>query len=172
MARLLVNPGSPAAWEIQLKPGTNLLGRGFANDFKITDPSVSGSHCQIVVENGQIVIKDLGSTNGTYINRAPVKEAVLNGNQTVHLGSVEMAFYSDLPGGIVGFAPPPSALPVPGTAPAPIPIAVPLPPPPSAPSSPTIHLSPPTAPPPRPAGIAIAARPTAPVSTAYVAPPT
>ena len=73
MARLLINPGSPSAWEIQLKPGTNLLGRGFANDFKITDPSVSGSHCQIVVEGGQFVIKDLGSTNGTFVNRAPVK---------------------------------------------------------------------------------------------------
>src|SRR2546421_5347144 len=119
MARLVVNPGSPSAWEIQLKPGTNLLGRGFANDFKITDPSVSGSHCQIIVENGQIVIKDLGSTNGTYVNRTPVKEAILSGDQTVHLGGVEMTFFSDLPGGIVGFAPPPGPPPVPGFAPAP-----------------------------------------------------
>src|SRR5712691_9361769 len=153
MARLLVNPGSPAAWEIQLKPGTNLLGRGFANDFKIADPSVSGSHCQIVVENGQILIKDLGSTNGTYVNRAPVKEAFLNGEQTIHLGGVELAFYSDLPGGIVGFAPPPAPPPVPGAAPAPIPMAVPLPPPPGAAPVPTVHLSAPSAPPPRPAGL-------------------
>src|SRR5947209_11169599 len=120
MARLLVNPGLPSAWEIQLKPGTNLLGRGFANDFKITDPSVSGSHCQIVVEGGQIVIKDLGSTNGTYVNRAPVKEAVLSDKQTVHLGGVEMAFLSDLPGGIVGFVPPPSTAASPPGAPPPI----------------------------------------------------
>src|SRR6266850_3585194 len=130
MARLLVNPGSPSAWEIQLKPGTNLLGRGFANDFKITDPSVSGSHCQIVVEDGQVIIKDLGSTNGTYVNRAPVKEAVLSENQTIHLGSVELAFSSDLPGGIVGFVPPPAPNSIPDVAPAPVPMAVPLPPPP------------------------------------------
>jgi hypothetical protein len=170
MARLLINPGSPTAWEIQLKPGTNLLGRGFANDFKITDPSVSGSHCQIVVEGGQIVIKDLGSTNGTFVNRAPVKEAVLSDKQTIHLGGVEMAFFSDLPGGIVGFVPPP----VPGVAPAPAPMAVQLPPPPSASPSPTIHLSPPTAapPPPRPAGLSISARPGAPVATPFVPPPT
>ena len=32
MPRLLINPDSPTQWEIQLKPGTNLLGRGFAND--------------------------------------------------------------------------------------------------------------------------------------------
>ena len=89
MARLVVNPGSPVAWEIQLKPGTNLIGRGFANDFKIADPSVSSSHCQIVVTDQGATIKDLGSTNGTFINRAPVIEAALKSGQTLHLGGVE-----------------------------------------------------------------------------------
>ena len=52
MARLVVQPGSPAAWEIKLKAGANSLGRNPANDFTLDDPSVSGSHCQIVVESG------------------------------------------------------------------------------------------------------------------------
>lgn len=95
MARLVVNPGSPAAWEIQLKPGDNFIGRGFANDFKLTDPSVSGSHCQITVSAEGILLKDLGSTNGTFVNRAPVKEAVLQTGQSVHVGGVEMMFYGD-----------------------------------------------------------------------------
>lgn len=90
MARLLVNPGSPGAWEIELKPGPNFLGRGFANDFKIDDPSVSGAHCQIVVDAGSIMIKDLGSTNGTFVNRAPVREASITPGQTIHLGGVEI----------------------------------------------------------------------------------
>jgi len=97
MARLVVNPGSPAAWEIQLKPGDNFIGRGFSNDFKLTDPSVSGSHCQISVSEAGVRIKDLGSTNGTYVNRAPVQEALLQTGQTVHLGGVEMVFYADGP---------------------------------------------------------------------------
>ncbi len=101
MARLVVNPGSPAAWEIQLKPGANYIGRGFANDFKIPDPSVSGSHCQINVVGNSIIIKDLGSTNGTFVNRAPIKEAALQAGQVVHLGAVEMAFYSDGPAPVV-----------------------------------------------------------------------
>jgi len=92
MARLVVNPGSPTAWEIQLKPGANTLGRGFANDFKIPDASVSGSHCQITIDDGNAVIKDLGSTNGTFVNRAQVKEARLQPGQTIHLGGVEMLF--------------------------------------------------------------------------------
>ncbi len=96
MARLVVNPGTPSAWEIELKPGTNLLGRGFANDFKIDDPSVSGSHCQIIVQGDSAFIKDLGSTNGTFVDRAPVREAELQAGQIVHLGGVEMLFQTAL----------------------------------------------------------------------------
>lgn len=97
MVRLVVQPGSPNAWEIKLKAGTNSLGRSPANDFKLDDPSVSSSHCQIVVDDGNAVIRDLGSTNGTYVNHAPVQEAALRTGQTVHLGHLELIFYSDAP---------------------------------------------------------------------------
>ena len=97
MARLLINPNSPSAWEVQLRPGTNRLGRGFSNDFKIEDPSVSGSHCQIVLNDGRATIMDLGSTNGTFIDRAPVQEAALQAGQTIHMGGVEMVFHADAP---------------------------------------------------------------------------
>ncbi|HSU57417.1 MAG TPA: FHA domain-containing protein [Candidatus Dormibacteraeota bacterium] len=95
MPRLVINPGTPSAWEIQLRPGTNRLGRGFDNDFKIDHGSVSTSHCQIIVENGDARLKDLGSTNGTFVNRAPVSEAPLQSGQTIHLGGVELLFQGD-----------------------------------------------------------------------------
>lgn len=107
MPRLLVNPNSPTAWEIHLKPGANFIGRGFANDFKIPDPSVSGSHCQIVVSDHSAVLKDLESTNGTYVNRAPVKEVPLQNGQTIHLGAVEIVYYTDAAPGLAVGAPPP-----------------------------------------------------------------
>jgi len=97
MPKLLINPGSAAAREILLKEGSNSFGRGSTNDVKLEDPSVSGTHCQILVDHGQVIIKDLGSTNGTFVNRTPVKETTLQGGQTVHLGGVEMLFYSDAP---------------------------------------------------------------------------
>ncbi len=92
MPKLVVNAGTPQAREFELKPGTNYLGRGFANDFKIEDPSVSGSHAQIVLNGGAVMVKDLGSTNGTFINRSPVTEAALQPGQLLRLGGVEMLF--------------------------------------------------------------------------------
>jgi hypothetical protein len=119
MARLVVNPGSPTQWEIQLKPGINSIGRAFSNDIKLTDVSVSSSHCQVVVEDGQVVLKDQGSTNGTFINHAQVQQAALQAGQTVHVGRVEMLFDLAAPGSPL---PAPSA-PVPIPAPAGIRVA-------------------------------------------------
>jgi hypothetical protein len=97
MPRLVINPGTPQAWEIQLKPGLNFLGRGASNDFKLDDLSISGSHCQIMVDNGAAVIKDMGSTNGTYVNRAKIQESRLESGQPLRLGSLDMIFYTDGP---------------------------------------------------------------------------
>jgi hypothetical protein len=195
MARLVVNPGSPVAWEIQLKPGENSIGRGSANDYTIADPSVSGCHCQIVVENGGTVIKDLGSTNGTYINRTPVQEAALQHGQTIHLGGVELLFYTDAPAsaaspaGGLGATPPPVPLPAfaPLGRPEPLDMAAPGGPPgnmemsPLAPSTP-IGSETRVAPPPslvaprpvpslRPTVSVIASRPAATASAPVASPP-
>lgn len=95
MNRLVVNPGTPQAWEIPLKPGINFLGRGVSNDFKFEDPSVSGSHCEIIIENGMVTLKDMGSTNGTFVNQSRIQQAQLQNGQAVRLGSVEMVFYAE-----------------------------------------------------------------------------
>jgi len=95
MARLLVNPGAPAAWEVQLKPGPNIIGRAITNHFQITHPSVSSSHCRIVVGDSSAEIEDLNSTNGTFINGAPVHRALLQDGQKLRLGEVDIVFFSD-----------------------------------------------------------------------------
>jgi FHA domain len=95
MSRLVVNPDTPQAREIQLKPGANLLGRGFATDFKIEDPSVSSTHCQIEIGDSGATIRDLGSTNGTFLNQAKIQEAALQTGCAIRLGGVEMVFYGD-----------------------------------------------------------------------------
>lgn len=95
MPRLIVNAGTPQAVEYVLKTGANYVGRGFANDFRLDDPSVSGSHAQIILSGSEVTVKDLGSTNGTFINRAPVTEAVILPGQYLRLGGVELLFQAD-----------------------------------------------------------------------------
>jgi predicted component of type VI protein secretion system len=123
MARLIVNPRTPQAYEIQLKPGENYIGRGFANDFKLEDPSVSGSHCQLMVNGGAVLLRDLGSTNGTYVNRSQIKEASLLPGQVIRIGAVEMVFES---GGKSATRPIPAAAAVPVAVALPVATPVPL----------------------------------------------
>lgn len=95
--RLLVNPGTPQAWEIQLKPGPNRIGRGEDNDFVINHPSISTHHAEITVSDDGILFRDLGSTNGSFLDRAPVREARLSSGQNLQLGAVALAIESDAP---------------------------------------------------------------------------
>ena len=95
MARLILNAGTPQARELVLKDGVNTIGRAETNDFTISDPSVSGSHCQIIKADGSVRLVDPGSTNGTFINGARVSEVELKGNQPIQLGAVPVLFEAD-----------------------------------------------------------------------------
>jgi hypothetical protein len=97
MAKLIIFSGTPQACEFELKPGANRIGRGDTNDFQITDPSVSTHHAHIIVEGASVVIKDLNSTNGTFINNAPASEGVLQPGKLLRLGGVEVVFHADAP---------------------------------------------------------------------------
>lgn len=97
MPRLTVNPDSPAAWDIELSPGVNLLGRGDGNDVAIEHASVSSAHCQITVTDAGVILKDLGSVNGTFLGETLVEEATLRPGQLIRLGDVLLRFEGDAP---------------------------------------------------------------------------
>ncbi len=67
-AAFLVGEGE----EYPLKLGVNLLGRTSGNDIVISDPYVSGSHAKIEVAEEGVFFTDVGSTNGTNLNGAPL----------------------------------------------------------------------------------------------------
>src|SRR5215470_10746117 len=96
MPKLVVNPDSPEAWLIELRPGTISLGRSEQSDFPIEHPSVSSSHCQITLSGDSVLLKDLGSTGGTFVNDELVEEAKLRPGQMLRLGEVVMRFESDV----------------------------------------------------------------------------
>jgi pSer/pThr/pTyr-binding forkhead associated (FHA) protein len=60
------------------------------NTFQIADASVSSHHAEIVLRGSDILVKDLNSTNGTFINNEKISEAVLLPGQTLRFGQVEI----------------------------------------------------------------------------------
>jgi predicted component of type VI protein secretion system len=98
------------------------IGRVEDNTFPIAQASVSSHHCEVILRGDEIVIKDLNSTNGTFINGNQITgEAVLKPGQTLRLGQVEMRLDTGAGG-------PPVAAGAPAPAPAagPKPVSKPL----------------------------------------------
>jgi pSer/pThr/pTyr-binding forkhead associated (FHA) protein len=89
MKLVIQTPSGPAA-EALLHPGVNRVGRSANNDVAIAHPSVSGIHCEILLENEQLSVRDLNSTNGTFIEGARVQSAQLQPGQTLRLGEVNI----------------------------------------------------------------------------------
>jgi pSer/pThr/pTyr-binding forkhead associated (FHA) protein len=89
MAHLVLKSGSSAGQVYQLKLGINRFGRSPDNDFPIDHPTVSTCHCEISLGDNRLTLRDLGSTNGTFINGEPVTEGELTAGQSFCLGEVE-----------------------------------------------------------------------------------
>ena len=90
MAKLLLNNGSGPAQELSLNAGSNRIGRNSANDIQIEHASVSSFHCEITCAGTAITVKDLGSTNGTFLEGRPIQEAAAAHGQRVQFGLVEV----------------------------------------------------------------------------------
>ena len=66
---------SPAGRSYSLTPGTAVtFGRAQDNAVVLDDPTVSGRHAELREENGCWVVRDLGSTNGTYVSYSGAPE--------------------------------------------------------------------------------------------------
>ena len=67
------------------------VGRGEHNTLTIHDSSVSQTHCEILVNGPEVIVRDLGSSNGTVVNGERIRnqQRQLKGGQTVKFGLVE-----------------------------------------------------------------------------------
>ena len=95
MPRLIVNPGTTSERVISLSRGVTTLGRHTENHHALDDPSVSGAHFQVSVTNSGTIVRDLGSTNGTFVDGNRVEEVILLPGQTLTAGEVSMRFEAD-----------------------------------------------------------------------------
>lgn len=105
MPKLIINPDSSVAWEIQLKSGPNLVGRSQANDIPIEHDSVADLHCQITISGPVATVKDLGSTTGTFLGGQPVTEARLESGTSIQLGEIVLRYEVEPPAALAGPGP-------------------------------------------------------------------
>lgn len=77
--------------QFQLSDSTS-IGKNPDNDIPIDEPSVSGRHAKIKLENGEFAIFDLASTNGTQVNGNTISHQVLADGDRVQLGRKTLTF--------------------------------------------------------------------------------
>ncbi|HEX5898880.1 MAG TPA: FHA domain-containing protein [Solirubrobacteraceae bacterium] len=80
--RLIVEraPGHTSGMEYDVGEGA-IMGRGEQAEIRLEDPFASSRHAKLTPQGGIVVLEDLGSTNGTYLN-----EELLSGPQPLHQG--------------------------------------------------------------------------------------
>src|SRR5450432_2542046 len=116
MAKLVILNQGMTGRVHELNVERTTVGRVEDNTLQIADSSVSSHHAEILLRGSDVVIKDIGSTNGTFINNEKISESVLKPGQTLRFGQVELK----IDDGNAVSAPP---APVGGSAPAPAPAA-------------------------------------------------
>ena len=118
MAKLVVLSAGMNGRTHELNVDKTTIGRVEDNTFQLADPSVSSHHCEVLLRGSDVVIKDLNSTNGTFINGEKITESVLKPGQTVRMGQIEIQLLTE---GMTPSAPaaaPPAPVPAPAAAPA------------------------------------------------------
>ena len=86
--KLVMFKGSGQRKEFPVVNNVTVIGRGENCDLRVPLLSVSRRHCELSTGGNQVRIKDLASSNGTYVNNKRVNEAVLNAGDRLVVGPI------------------------------------------------------------------------------------
>jgi len=90
MAFLDVQSEPAAGKRYEIDRDETRIGRSADNELAIDDASVSSRHCAVLRDGRRFTLRDLGSTNGTRLNGAVVREQRLNPGDVFSVGSVDV----------------------------------------------------------------------------------
>ena len=97
MAKLVVLSAGMTGRTQELKVDKTTIGRLEDNTFQIAEASVSSHHCEVLLRGNDVVVRDLNSTNGTFINGEKVTEKAIKPGQILRLGQIELRLETDAP---------------------------------------------------------------------------
>jgi FHA domain len=81
--------------KLRVKKVTNVLGRDGTCDVYVESKQVSRRHCLLQVTERGLLIKDLESTNGTFVNGIPMTDGYINEGDRLGLGTYTMTLHRD-----------------------------------------------------------------------------
>ena len=91
-ASLVIVAGHSTGMEYTLTTTYFVIGRDKDADIMLKDPLVSRQHAVIIYHDGEYILKDLDSTNGTHIKGALVKQAILRHGDSFRVGDTTLQF--------------------------------------------------------------------------------
>jgi hypothetical protein len=89
----LVVDGTPRTMD--LKSGSNVVGRGSDTDLQLLDQGVSRRHADVHIADAHATVYDLGSTNGTSVNGHPVQSQLLQHGDVIRVGHTRLVFHEE-----------------------------------------------------------------------------
>ncbi len=95
MPKMIVSIDEVVIKEVQLTKEKTTLGRRPYNDIVIDNLAVSGEHAVLHMSANEVVLEDLNSTNGTYVNGKTVKKQALRNGDSVEIGKYKIKFVGD-----------------------------------------------------------------------------
>src|SRR5436190_20473292 len=97
MAKLVLLSAGMTGRTHDLKAEKTTVGRVEDNTFQIAEPSVSSHHAEVLLRGNDVVVRDLNSTNGTFINGEKITESAIKPGQILRLGQIEMRLEIETP---------------------------------------------------------------------------
>jgi pSer/pThr/pTyr-binding forkhead associated (FHA) protein len=98
-ALLVVRRGPNSGSRFLLDSETTTAGRHPSSDIFLDDVTVSRRHAEFVRNDDGFIVRDVGSLNGTYVNRDRIDEATLAGGDEVQVGKYRLVYYPSQHGG-------------------------------------------------------------------------
>mgnify|MGYP000571915658 CR=1 FL=1 len=84
---LVILTGDTETERVRIRPKGHVIGRSPDADIRISDPYSSEFHARVGIQDGDVVVHDLGSTNGTYVNgRRVTSPTLVTRGDTVQIG--------------------------------------------------------------------------------------
>lgn len=93
---LIVLSGGPVGMMYKVRSkGKIVIGRGLDADIRLEDEGVSRRHAQVIASpDGDPIVEDLGSSNGTFVNGQPIEKQALKDGDKIQIGSVSILKFS------------------------------------------------------------------------------